>query len=121
MVASDEPSARLMLFCRSFLRAAGKAATLSGNRISSATRMPAKAGGAPIKAAPASTTSENFFASSTTASSETSSNTTLSISVRPGSRPGVIGGTVILADEIIAVPDGLGIEKHAVENDGRRR
>src|SRR5450759_2739804 len=45
MVASDEPSARLMLFCRSFLRAAAIAATLSGSRISSATRIPAKAGG----------------------------------------------------------------------------
>src|SRR3954449_6215555 len=63
MVASDEPSARLMLFWRSFLRAAETAATPSGSRIRSATRSPAKAGGAPILAATASTTSGNFLAS----------------------------------------------------------
>ena len=82
MVASDEPSARLMLFCRSFLRAAETAATPSGSRISSATSTPAKAGGAPISAVTTSTTSENFFASSTTASSETSSSATLMASIR---------------------------------------
>ena len=96
MVASDEPSARLMLFCRSFLRAAAMAATLSGSRISSATRMPANAGGAPIMAAPASTTSENFFASSTTASSETSSSTTLSNIAWPLAGRGMIGSPLPL-------------------------
>src|SRR5262249_10834928 len=67
MVASEDPSARLMLFCRSFLRAAPMADTLSGSRIRSATTTPAKAGGAPMAAVAASTTSENFLASSTTA------------------------------------------------------
>jgi hypothetical protein len=71
-----------MLFCRSFLRAAPTAATLSGSRINSATITPAKAGGAPIFAVTASTTSENFFASSTTANSETTSSATLSPSIR---------------------------------------
>ena len=64
------------------MRAAATAATPSGSRISSATRTPAKAGGAPIAAVTASTTSENFFASSTTASSETSSSAMLSASIR---------------------------------------
>ena len=82
MVASDEPSARLMLFCRSFLRAAEIAATPSGSRINKATSTPAKAGGAPMPAIPISTTSENFLASSTTASSETSSSAMLSASIR---------------------------------------
>ena len=118
MVASDEPSARLMLFCRSFLRAAATAATLSGSRIKSATRTPANAGGAPIDAIATSTTSENFFASSTTASSETSSRTMLNAEhpVRRG-HP-VFPGAGGLADEIIPVQDGLGIEKHAIEDDG---
>ena len=118
MVASDEPSARLMLFCRSFLRAAATAATLSGSRIRSATSTPAKAGGAPIIAVATSTTSENFFASSTTASSETSSSAMLSASIRFDSGHRRLAGAVGLADEIIAMPDGLGIEKHAVENEG---
>ena len=82
MVASEEPSARLMLFCRSFLRAAAMAATLSGSNINSATRTPAKTGGAPIRAVAKSTTSENFFASSTTASSEIKSSTMLKPSRR---------------------------------------
>ena len=60
-----------MLFCRSLLRAAETAATLSGSRISTATRIPANAGGAPINAVATSTATENFFASSTTASNET--------------------------------------------------
>ena len=71
-----------MLFCRSFLRAAPTAATLSGSRINSATRTPAKAGGAPIRAVTKSTTSENFFASSTTASNETSNSTILRNKIR---------------------------------------
>ena len=106
-----------MLFCRSFLRAAAIAATLSGSKISNATTMPANAGGAPIMAAPASTTSENFFASSTTASSESSNSTTLSNSAVPGAGCVMIGIAVRFADEIIAVPDGLGIEEHAVQHD----
>ena len=87
MVASEEPSARLMLFCKSLLRAAPTAATLSGNKISSATTTPANAGGAPIKAVVKSTTSENFFASSTTVSSETTSRKLLTPSIRFEMRP----------------------------------
>src|SRR5580692_736685 len=52
MVASDEPSARLMLFCRSLWRAAVTAATLSGSRINSAITTPARAPGAPTAAMP---------------------------------------------------------------------
>ncbi len=105
-----------MLFCRSLLRAAAMAATLSGSRIRSATSTPAKAGGAPIIAVTTSTTSENFFASSTTASRETSSSAMLSASIRldRGASP---PHHLCAADEIIAVPDGLGIEKHAVEHE----
>src|SRR4051812_1009401 len=54
----------------------------SGSRIRSATSTPANAGGAPIIAVTTSTTSENFFARSTTASKETSSSPKLSASIQ---------------------------------------
>ena len=80
--------------------------------------MPAKAGGAPIKAAPASTTCENFFASSTTANSDTSNSTALSMMIRFEACGPSCAAPPVSRDEIIPVPHGLRIEKHAVEQDG---
>ena len=69
------------------------------------------------RAATASTTSENFLASSTTASSEISSSTMLSTSIRPDRCASPSSPSAALADEVILVPDGLGVEEHAVEHD----
>jgi hypothetical protein len=85
MVASEEPRARLRLFCSSLRRAAHSAATVSGSSTSNATRSPTDSTGAPIAETTAPIEPATLLASSTTATKPTSSMATLSRTCRvPG-------------------------------------
>lgn len=87
MLASAEPSARFMLVCSRFARAAPTAASPSGSSTSAAIAMPTAASGAPSRSTVRSTAGDSSFASSTTATRLTNRNAMLVSAVRP------LGGT----------------------------
>lgn len=82
ILASAEPSARFMLVCRRFARAAVTAASPSGSSTSAAITMPTAASGAPSRITACSTTGDSSFASSTTATRLANSSSMLITAVR---------------------------------------